>query len=190
VRGAARVRVVAVWSAQLLARGAGLFVMGVLAWQALRRGLTPASQGMLLSILDGANLIFHEAGHVLFLVFGEFLAVLGGSLTQVLIPAVCATYFALRWQPAAFAAALFWTGESLTNVAIYVADARRLALPLLGGDGGIHDWNYLLGRLGLLNQADLLGRLVFTAGGLTILGALGLLAVDLLRRWVRATAEE
>ena len=168
------------WSAQLLARGAGLFVMGVLAWQALRRGLTAAPPGILLGILDGANLIFHEAGHVLFLVFGEFLQVLGGSLTQVLIPAACAVYFVLRRQPAASSAALFWTGESLTNVAIYVADARRLALPLLGGDGGIHDWNYLLGRLGLLNQADLLGRLVFTAGSAIILGALGLLAADLL----------
>lgn len=178
------------WSARLLARGAGLFVMGVLAWQALRRGLTAVPPGILLGILDGANLIFHEAGHVLFLVFGEFLQVLGGSLMQVLIPAACAVYFALRRQPAACAAALFWAGESLTNVAIYVADARRLALPLLGGDGGIHDWNYLLGRLGLLNQADLLGRLVFTAGGVTILGALGLLAMDLLRSWAQTTVEE
>ena len=169
----------------LLARGAGLFVMGVLAWQVLRRGIAAAPPVILLGILDGANLIFHEAGHVLFLVFGEFLQVLGGSLTQVLIPAACAAYFALRRQPAACAAALFWAGESLTNVAIYVADARRLALPLLGGDGGIHDWNYLLGRLGLLNQADLVGRLVFTVGGVTILGGLGLLAVDLLRSWAQ-----
>ena len=174
----------------LVARGAGLLVMGVVAWQALRRGVTAAPPGMLLGILDGANLIFHEAGHVLFLVVGEFLQVLGGSLTQVAIPAMCVAYFALRRQPAASAAALFWTGESLTNVAIYVADARRLALPLLGGDGGIHDWNYLLGRLGLLNQADLLGRLVFTVGGLTILVALGVLAADLLRTWAQPTVEE
>ena len=178
------------WAAQLVARALGFFVMCVLAWQALRRGVTAAPPGMLLGILDGANLIFHEAGHVLFLVFGEFLQVLGGSLTQVAIPAMCVAYFALRRQPAASAAALFWTGESLTNVAIYVADARRLALPLLGGDGGIHDWNYLLGRLGLLNQAELLGRLVFTVGGLTILVALGVLAADLLRTWAQPTVEE
>lgn len=178
------------WRAQLIARGAGLLVMGVIAWQALRRGVTAAPPGMLLGILDGANLIFHEAGHVLFLVFGEFLQILGGSLTQVLIPAMCAVYFALRRQSAALAAALFWTGESITNVAIYVADARRLALPLLGGDGGIHDWNYLLGRLGLLNQAELLGRLVFTAGGVTILGAVVVLAADLLRSLAQTTVEE
>ncbi|MBI3028694.1 MAG: hypothetical protein HYY64_04195 [Candidatus Rokubacteria bacterium] len=174
----------------LVARGAGLFVMGVLAWQTLQRGVTAAPPGVLLGILDGANLIFHEAGHVLFLVFGEFLQILGGSLMQILIPAACAVSFLLRRQPAAAAAGLFWTGESLTNVAIYVADARRLALPLLGGDGSIHDWNYLLGRLGLLNQADLLGWLVFTAGGLTILGAVVLLVADLLRTWTQTTVEE
>src|SRR3970040_2622254 len=136
------------WSAQLIARGAGLLVMGVVAWQALRRGVTAAPPGIILGILDGANLIFHQARPVLFLVFGEFLQILGGSLTQVAIPAMCVAYFALRRQPAASAAALFWTGESLTNVAIYVADARRLALPLLGGGGGVHGRKHLLGARG------------------------------------------
>jgi len=35
-----------------------------------------------LAILDGANLIFHEAGHVIFAFFGEFLQFLGGSITE------------------------------------------------------------------------------------------------------------
>ena len=174
----------------IFGRGLGLVVMGVLAWQALRRGVTFAPPGALLGILDGANLIFHEAGHVLFVFFGEFLQVLGGSVTQVAIPAMCAGYFARRRQPAALAAALFWAGESTTNVAIYVADARRLALPLLGGDGTTHDWNYLLERLGLLEWADLLGRLVFALGAVAILAAAALLAADILRNWSQATTNE
>lgn len=175
---------------QAVGRGLGLVLMGVLAWHVLRRGLTPAPSGTLLSLLDGANLIFHEAGHVLFLFFGEFLRILGGSFTQVTIPAVCAGYFVRRHQLAAVAATLFWTGQSVTGVAIYIADARRLALPLLGGEGVIHDWNYLLGRLHLIGHADLLGRLVFTLGVITILVALGLLTVDLMRNWHHAAVEE
>jgi hypothetical protein len=44
---------------------------------------------------------------------------------------------------------LVWTGPSLADVAVYVADGRAMALPLLA-EGLIHDWNFILGRLGLL----------------------------------------
>lgn len=142
-----------------------------------------SSPGFVLGILDGANFIFHEAGHVLFAFFGEFLGVLGGSLTQVAIPVICTGYFVRHNQLAASAVTLFWTGESITNVAIYIADARVMGLPLHGGEGVIHDWNYLLGRLNLVNHAESLGRLAFAVGVITILSALGLLAVDLVSRW-------
>lgn len=174
---------------RVLALGIGLLVMTSLAWETLRRGTEPAPPGLLLGILDGANLIFHEAGHVLFAFFGEFLQVLGGSLVQVAIPVACSVYFALRRQSSGLAAALFWAGESTTAVAIYVADARRMALPLLGGDGATHDWNYLLGRLHLLDRAEALGRLVFALGGIAMLAALGLLALDLLRSWDRSPTD-
>lgn len=97
---------------------------------------------------------------------------------QVVIPSTCTVYFWLHEQRSSSAVTLFWTGESITNVAIYVADARRMELPLIGGD---HDWNYLLGRLSLLDQAESLGRLVFFLGVITILLALALLISDLAR---------
>lgn len=168
---------------RVIGQAIGFVIMATLAWETLRRGLTPAPSGTLLGILDGANFIFHEAGHVLFMFFGEFLQILGGSLTQVAIPALCAAYFLFRGQAASAAAALFWAGESATHVAIYVADARRMALPLHGGESVIHDWNYLLGRLGLIAQANTAGQLVFAVGAITILSALGLLALELLRCW-------
>jgi hypothetical protein len=72
---------------------------------------------------------------------------------------------------------LFWTGQNLADVAVYVADGRTMALPLLG-DGLIHDWNFILGTLGLLHAAESLGRLTFGLGALTMLAALALLAWD------------
>lgn len=171
----------------IIGRGVGILVLLALSWKVIARGVTPASPGFLLGILDGANLIFHEAGHVLLSFLGEFVTALGGSLMQVAIPAICAVYFWMHEQRASSATALFWTGESTTNVAIYVADGRRMELPLIGGD---HDWNYLLGRLNLLNQAESLGRFVFALGALTILFALGLLAADLVRHWKEAEATE
>lgn len=171
----------------MLARGFGLGVLLLLSWKVIARGITFESQGFLLAILDGANLIFHEAGHVLLSPFGDFMQYLGGSLMQVLIPAICAAYFWLHQQRSASAVTLFWTGESLTNVAIYVADARRMELPLIGGD---HDWNYLLDRLNLLNQAESLGRFVFALGALAILFSLALLVTDLARSWKQAQVDQ
>lgn len=171
----------------MLARGFGLGVLLLLSWKVIARGITFESQGFVLATLDGANLIFHEAGHVLLSPFGDFMQYLGGSLMQILIPAICGAYFWLHQQRSASAVTLFWTGESLTNVAIYVADARRMELPLIGGD---HDWNYLLDRLNLLNQAESLGRFVFALGALAILFSLALLVTDLARSWKQAQVDQ
>lgn len=168
-------------SGGVLARGGGLVILGWLALEIVSRGLTFPTGGVLWFV-HGVDLIFHEAGHVFLGFFGQFVHMLGGSLVQVLVPAGCAAYFFLHRQPSACAVALFWTGESLTDLAIYVADGQRQALPLLAR-GMTHDWHYLLGRLGLLSHAELLGGLVLGAGVPTILGALILLAVDLFRAW-------
>ncbi len=161
-------------------RAIGLGALLILSWKVFARGIAIEPPGFFLGILDGANLIFHEAGHILFSPFGDFMQYLGGSLMQILIPAICAIYFWLHQQRSSSAVTLFWAGESLTNVAIYVADARRMELPLIGGD---HDWNYLLDALNLLNRAESLGGFVFILGVLTILFSLVLLITDLVRAW-------
>lgn len=171
------------------ARGAGLVLMLVLAWQVAARGVAYRPPGTILGILDNANFVFHEGGHVVFLFFGRFLYVLGGSLMQVALPVACTVYFWRARRPAAAAATLFWGGESLTNVAIYVADAQARLLPLHGGDGVIHDWNYLLTGLGLVGWAEGLGRLTFALGFALILGGLVLLALDLWRTLSAAPSE-
>ncbi len=71
------------------------------------------------NIIDDVDLIIHEAGHFIFLFFGEF-------------------------------------------------------IHILGGDGVIHDWNYLLSHTGLLNYTDILSRIVYGAGVVIILLAINL----------------
>ncbi|HET7876281.1 MAG TPA: hypothetical protein VFN71_12255 [Methylomirabilota bacterium] len=164
-------------------RALGLVVLVWLAWQLWARGTELDRAGAALRFLHGVDLIIHEAGHTVFLFFGPYLSILGGSALQVLVPAVCAGYFLLHRQPASFAVALFWTGESITDVAIYVADAQKMALPLLGGHAVIHDWNYLLAPLRLVPYAGALGALTFALGMLVILGALAVLAWEVARAW-------
>jgi hypothetical protein len=165
--------------APVLARAAGLIVLGVLTVAILRRGLVPPGSGVL-GLVHMVDLVFHEAGHVIFGIFGVFMSTLGGSLNQVLVPAVCTGYFLWHGQAAAAAVTLFWAGESLVDVAVYVADGRDMKLPLLA-EGLTHDWNWILSELSLRNQAEPIGRVVFALGGLVMLAALVLLALDLLR---------
>ena len=164
----------------VLARAAGLLVLAALTVAILGRGLTSPPSGVLLGLVHHVDLVFHEAGHVIFGVFGQFMGALGGSLNQVLIPAICTGYFLWHRQPAAASVALFWTGENLVDVAIYAADGRDMKLPLLA-EGLTHDWNWILSELSLRDRADAVGRAVFALGVLVLLAALALLALDLLR---------
>jgi len=162
-----------------LLRAAGLLVLGALTLAILRRGLAPPAGGVL-GFVHGIDLVFHEAGHLIFGIFGRFIGALGGSLNQVLIPAICTGAFLIQGQRAAAAVTLFWTGESIADVAVYVADGRDMKLPLLA-EGLTHDWNWILSELGLRDQAEPIGRVLFVLGALVLLVSLALLALDLLR---------
>ena len=145
-------------------------------------------------ILDNVNLVFHEAGHILFIPFGSFMTSLGGSLTQVLVPLVCAAAFHGRGDRFAAALGVWWAGESLASLAAYVADARALQLVLLGGRTGAevegHDWEAILGALGWLNHDMALGRACRLLGLALMLAALALAGWTLKAQWERAPRRE
>lgn len=125
-------------------------VLGHVSWQSY---FTPEHW----SFISGVNLIFHEAGHVLFFFFGHFLYVLGGSFVELLIPTMVAGYFMLRgeWYSCAFG--LWWLSTAFLSVGIYAADARERALPLITGDSTSHDWWYLLDTLNMLRYDTVVG---------------------------------
>ena len=52
------------------------------------------------SFLDNVDLAIHETGHLLFRILGEFMGIAGGSLFQVIFPAVFVGYFI--WQKKGF----------------------------------------------------------------------------------------
>lgn len=115
-------------------------------------------------MIDSVNLVIHEAGHTIFFFLGEFLDIAAGSGFQMLIPFVFIMYFFLRGEFFSSALLLFWLGESIVNVSIYAGDAIVMQLPLLGGDGTIHDWNYLLSHSGLLVFTPAISLVIFIIG--------------------------
>jgi hypothetical protein len=116
-------------------------------------------------LLDHVDLAVHEAGHVLFAPFGEFAAVAGGSVLQLIVPLVFVAWFAVVRQSYAAFVVLFWVSQSLFNIARYVADARAQILPIVGGEYAIHDWSWMLSRLNLLtHDTDIAGGIRMLAG--------------------------
>jgi hypothetical protein len=100
-------------------------------------------------LVDHANLLFHEAGHPIVGLFSARLEPYGGTLAQLVFPVALAISFWRRREAIGVAAASIWFFENWLNIARYLADARRMELPLVGG--GDHDWNTILSAWGLLN---------------------------------------
>lgn len=129
------------------------------------------------SFIHRPLLIFHEAGHVLFIPFGEWMTIFGGSFFQLVMPAVMAG--ALLWKnrdPFGASIGLWLLGVSMLDLAPYVYDALEPKLMLLSGmtgEEGGHDWIFLLSSMGKLAKAQLYGAVLHKLGALVVLIALG-----------------
>jgi len=120
-------------------------------------------------LIDGVNLVIHEAGHLIFSPLGEFMMIAGGSLFQVIVPALFVGYFWYHRKYYSAALVLFWVGESILNVSVYAGDSLALQLPLLGGQDSMHDWNYLLSSLNLLPATTQVAGAIRLLGTIIIL---------------------
>ncbi|MFT5396122.1 MAG: hypothetical protein ACI85N_001318 [Gammaproteobacteria bacterium] len=130
------------------------------------------------SFLHRINLVFHEAGHVVFMPFGWFMTKLGGTLGQLLMPAVVMLTFLIKNKNNFGASVgLWWLGQSFMECAPYVDDAYNQQLVLLGGvtgadKPGYHDWNAMLIDIGKLESHREIANTFNTTGILLILLAL------------------
>lgn len=147
---------------------------GLAIWTvSLLRTPLPALAGSFLHLI---NLVFHEAGHIIFAPFGSFMMSLGGSLLQVMVPLVCAWAFLFQ-QEDRFGAlvCVWWAGESLLDLSPYIDDARSLQLMLLGGPAAEvegHDWEAILISLGWLHLDHTIARTAWFCGAALMIGAL------------------
>jgi hypothetical protein len=124
-------------------------------------------------MIDLVFIPIHEGGHLLFRLFGESLMVAGGTLLQLATPLMLAAVFIFQRQVPGTVFCIFFFFEQFLPISAYMADARAQELPLLtvgDGDDVIHDWNYLFGRLGLLDHDTQIAHAV------RLLGWIGMLA--------------
>jgi hypothetical protein len=135
-----------------------VIMLPIMIWLVLNRGNY--------TLIDNADLVIHEAGHIFFSPFGKFIYTAGGSLMQVILPSFIAWYFFRNNYKTGVQVSLLWLGQNLINVSVYAADAQAQMLHLLGGNKVYHDWHYLLGELNILQFDAEVGYFIF---GLAVL---------------------
>jgi hypothetical protein len=124
--------------------------------------------------IDHVKLVFHEAGHMFFSWFGHTIMILGGTLGELLVPLGVAVYFGLRRETTGVGFAAFWFFENFLYIGTYMADARRMELPLVGmGDTLDHDWNILFSQWGVLMHDRDIAAVTRGAGWVGMVGVMG-----------------
>ena len=130
-----------------------------------------ATDGDGFPITHPVNLVIHEAGHPIFHAFGYTMGILGGTLAEILVPLLIAAYFFRQRHTTGVTFALFWMFTTSSGIATYMADARTVALPLIGS--GDHDWEILFGQWGVLHLDTKIAAVVRALGWLGMAGTAG-----------------
>lgn len=161
--GAAYVYARAALLAVLIFYGIKLALMDIPSWEMSR------------SLIHNPMVPIHEFGHVLFMPFGEFMHLLGGSLFQAALPLIFGGIFLVKNRdPFAAAVMLWWSAVAVMDIAPYAYDAHMPQHILLSGrtgDTGSHDFIDVLADLGLLKKAQTVGYVMHRFGVLMLLAS-------------------
>lgn len=113
----------------------------------------------------------HEAGHLIFKFFGTTLMFLGGSFWQIAFPLIW-FIIALRQRSHVAPFPLFWVGENMMDVSLYIRDAQNHVMWLLGGRASCHDWYNLLSRGNALDSAETIADIIYYLGVIICIGGI------------------
>jgi hypothetical protein len=106
------------------------------------------------TFLDLIDLFIHEPGHLIFGLFGDFIQFLGGTLMQIILPLSVGLALFLKGQRYLSQIFFFWLGHNFINISVYVDDANKMKLRIIGG---AHDWNWILNKLNIVEYAEEIG---------------------------------
>lgn len=121
--------------------------------------------------IDNFLLIIHEAGHTFFGFFGNrFLAILGGTLFEILLPFVIFLFGWWNHQRITAQLGLLLTAFAWIESAAYAADALERKMPLIGNlPKSSHDFYNLFMMNGVLNDHMTYAWAMYWIGIITLL---------------------
>ncbi len=141
-----------------------------------------AHMPFILWVIDTIDLFIHEGGHFFFGFMGRLIYFMGGSLMQVVLPSLAIWVF-LKSGFRTLIGTLYWLGQNLVNVSVYIGDAPYRRLPLIS-DSAIHDWNWIFNHIGDMGLAEPVSTVVFVLGLISCAGAVIVAGYFLFRDFV------
>ncbi len=103
----------------------------------------------------------HEVSHLVFAFLPPIFTAASGSVGEIAFTGLI--LFATLRQKAYFAAifAALWVMLAMTSAGRYIADAKAQLMPLTGpGENPQHDWQFVLGQMGWLENSAIIGDCV------------------------------
>ena len=123
---------------------------------------------------------WHEAGHIIFRLFGEFMMILGGTLAQHLFPIILGVALLMKRRDSFGAALAFWLlGYSVIYTGWYMHDAGDPQAMMVNGQSSAetdgHDFINIFSTMGgwWLQRATTIGIIVGRLGEAMMLAGLG-----------------
>ena len=125
-------------------------------------------------LISNFLLLIHEAGHTFFGILGNrTLTILGGSLNEILLPAIIVVFCIFNRYIKGTQASLYLLGSAWMSVAFYAADGSQRQLPLIADLGVMsHDWGNLLRQWNLSHHDSTFGITFAVIGGIFCISAI------------------
>ncbi len=133
--------------------------------------------GVMLSfhnLINGANMIVHEAGHGVCYLFScpQFFTALNGTLFQLALPLIFIYYYYKRGNMVLSGLGSIWLAQNLIYVSWYMSYAQTPDLyPFFLGGSAIHDFWYIFSQLGVLEYDSLISGFVRVIAVTLLLGS-------------------
>lgn len=134
-----------------------------------------SSSAFIIAIPQSFNFFLHEMSHLVFGFLPPIFTAAAGSFSEIFLGlALIITAVVTRGYFASLFCVL-WFMLATQSTADYIGDARaqNLSLVSFGGGDPIHDWNFILNKLGLLQQDTFIAGIVSGFGIICGIGALG-----------------
>lgn len=157
----------------------------------LRFQLGEPSPTFVVTVMQSLNFFLHEMSHLFMSFAPNIITAMAGSGSELLLGLglIIGAFLTRCYFASVFC--FLWFMLSTQATADYMADARsqNMSLVSFGGGDPVHDWNFIFGKLGLLEQDQLIAGIVRGIGIVLAVAAL-LFTAYLMIRMAQARADK